>query len=99
MDKLKQTLGLAYRSKSVVLGTDTIVANLRNGKIKLILLSTNASFNTQKLVQDKARFYNCKVLLVQEFDGEILSQAIKKKNIVVLGISNTGFRKLIMQDR
>lgn len=88
-------LGLAYRANKVVLGTDNIIAGMKNHKVKLVVVSTTASLNTQKVIQDKASFYNTNVIFVDEFDNTI-SKAIGKKNIKVIGIKDQGFKKLII---
>ncbi len=37
MSKIFNQLGLAFAAKKIVLGTDNIVENMRNKKIKLII--------------------------------------------------------------
>lgn len=88
-------IGLAYRAKKVVLGTDNIVAGMKSHKVKLVIISTSASLNTQKVVQDKAKFYHVDVIFVDEVSGSI-STAIGKNNIKVIGIKDQGFKKLII---
>lgn len=93
--KLIGNIGLCYASKNMILGTDMISDSMRKNKVHLILLSTKASFNTQKLIQNKAYTYNVKIVMIDEEFEVILKKAIKK-NIVVLGIKDNGFKKLIL---
>ena len=90
MDK---TLGLAFRAKKVLLGTDLVVENLRKGKINLIFLASDASFNTIKKINDKATTY--KTLVIQNYDTKFLSNAIGLFNVKVLGITDKGFSELL----
>lgn len=88
-------IGLAYRAKKVVLGTDNIIAGMKNHKVKLVVIATSASLNTQKVIQDKASFYHVDVVYVDEYK-ETLSKAVGKNNIKVIGIKDQGFKKLII---
>lgn len=88
-------IGLAYRAKKVVLGTDNIIAGMKNHKVKVVLIATSASLNTQKIIQDKASFYHVDVVFIDEFKDS-MSKAIGKNNIKVIGITDQGFKKLII---
>lgn len=96
-NKLSGYIGLCYASKNIVLGTDNITSLLRNNKVKLILMSSRASFNTQKLVQDKAQTYHCQVILLDETDESIISRGLNKDKVVVVGIKDIGFKNMIIK--
>lgn len=87
-------LGLAQRAGKLTSGEDMVIDAVRKGKINLILLGSDAGPNTTKNVRDKAKYYNVEV--IDEFTCTELSQAIGKLNRVVVGISDRGFSKLVL---
>ncbi len=97
MSKIFNQLGLAFAAKKIVLGTDNIVENMRNNKIKLIILGSTSSIATQKLVQDKAKTYGVDVLLVMENEKKNISKSLGKNSIKVVGIKDAGFAKLMLR--
>ena len=96
MNKLLSNIGLAYKAKKIILGTDNIVEKMKTKKIKLVIMSATSSFNTQKLIQDKANTYGVDVLLLDVDDTEI-SHAIGRSNVKILGINDVGFKKMILK--
>ena len=93
MDKILSNLGLCARARGLVDGTDIVVEEMANGKIKLIFLANNASDNTKKKIRDKAAFY--KVEVVESYSSEELSHSIGKTNRMVIGIINQSFLKIL----
>mgnify|MGYP001165962073 FL=1 len=91
----QNNLGLAYAAKKVVLGTDQVIHALRQGKLYLIILATDASLNTKKKINDKANTYHTKVL--ERLNSEELSKAIGGFNIKVVGITDKGFSELLVK--
>jgi ribosomal protein L7Ae-like RNA K-turn-binding protein len=59
---MNNTIGLARRAKKVTVGTDMTITALRNGKLSLIIMATDASHTTKKKVYDKAKTYNVEVI-------------------------------------
>lgn len=94
---MNNTIGLAYRAKKVIVGTDLTIHALRMGKLQLILLSIDASHTTKKKVYDKAKFYNIEV--IEEISSFDLSIALGKDDIKVIGITDRGFSQLLMSQR
>ena len=89
----KGALGLAYAAKKVVLGADYVVTAMRDKKVHLVLLASDASDNTKKKISDKAKTYN--VLLVDIHSSYEISQALGKNDIKVVGITDKGFSMLL----
>lgn len=89
MKKIFGLLGLANKSGNVVTGEENIVKKIRQGKVKLVIVASDASNNTKKLYRDKCKFYNVNCV---EF-GTItdISNAIGKINRVAVGICDKGF--------
>ena len=94
---ITNTLGLAYRARKVTVGTDITITALRNGKLSLILLATDASHTTKKKVYDKAKTYQVEV--IEELKSFEISNALGKEDIKVIGISDKGFSQLLMDQR
>jgi len=94
MDK---TIGLAYRAKKIVLGTDQTIDHLRKHKICLVVLAHDASLLTKKKINDKAKFYKTNV--IQDLSALELSSALGKKDVKVIGIKDEGFCRLLMDKR
>lgn len=94
---MKNTIGLAFRARKVIAGTDSTISSLRMGKLQLILLATDASHTTKKKVYDKAKFYQVEV--IEELNSFDISMAIGKDDIKVIGITDRGFSQLLMSQR
>jgi ribosomal protein L7Ae-like RNA K-turn-binding protein len=88
-------LGLAARARKITSGTEITINGVRSKKVKLVLLATNASDNTKKLVYDKCKTYNTKV--IELYDSIALSNAIGKNNIMVVGIIDIGFSNKMLK--
>ncbi|VEU82673.1 L7Ae/L30e/S12e/Gadd45 family ribosomal protein [Acholeplasma hippikon] len=89
----KGALGLAYRAKKIILGTDYVVEAMRHGELSLILLASDAGENTKKKISDKAKTYQVEVN--DRHSTEELSSAIGKQNVKVVGIKDKGFGELL----
>ncbi|MFP4177697.1 MAG: L7Ae/L30e/S12e/Gadd45 family ribosomal protein [Acholeplasmataceae bacterium] len=94
---MDRTLGLAYRAARVVVGTEKALLSLRKGHVKLVILATDASDNTKKRIHDKARTYGASV--VEAISTERMSRAIGKRGIKVIGITDHGFSRLLMNHK
>ncbi len=89
----KGALGLAYVAKKIVLGTDYVVAALKKGELKLVLLANDASSNTKKKISDKTKTYQ--VELIEKYTSLELSEALGKSDVKVVGIKDKGFSMLL----
>lgn len=88
-------LGLAYRAKKLVIGSDDVLLSIKDNTIKLVLIDKDMMSNTSKEIT-----YFCEknnIVLVRNFTKEELSHSIGKKNISVIGIIDEGFKNLIMK--
>lgn len=88
-----KTIGLAYRAKKVVYGTEMTLSSIRANKAKVVILAKDASKNTIKLFEDKCKFYKIDLLYID--DSKELSAAIGKTKIKVIAITDEGFKKLL----
>jgi ribosomal protein L7Ae-like RNA K-turn-binding protein len=94
MDK---TIGLAYRARKVVVGTEQTIDQLRKKKLFVIILASDASLLTQKKIRDKAKFYETPV--IDDLNAFELSNAVGKNDIKVIGITDQGFYRLLMDQK
>ncbi|OMP68643.1 YlxQ family RNA-binding protein [Domibacillus epiphyticus] len=84
-------LGLANRAGKIISGEELTVKEIQRGNAKLVILSEDASRNTEKKITDKAAFYRVPVRRIQ--DREALGQAIGKDARVVVAVTDAGFAK------
>ncbi len=94
---MNPNLGLAFRARKITVGTDLSIQALRNGQLFLILLATDASDATKKKVYDKSKTYQVEV--IESLSSIEISQAIGKKDIKVIGITDRGFSQLLMNEK
>ena len=89
--KWSSLLGLANRARKVISGEELVVKEIRGGKAKLVILSSDASPNTEKKVADKCRYYDVPLFRVET--REQLGHAIGKDHRVVVAVLDEGFSK------
>jgi ribosomal protein L7Ae-like RNA K-turn-binding protein len=87
-------LGLANRAGKVISGEELTVKQIRSGKAKLILLSADASRNTEKKITDKCNSYEVPMKIVE--NRHLLGQAIGKEARVVVAVMDDGFAKKLV---
>ncbi|KAA9025838.1 YlxQ family RNA-binding protein [Niallia endozanthoxylica] len=87
-------LGLANRARKIISGEELSVKEIRSGKAKLILLSSDASANTAKKITDKCKSYGVPLKIIE--NREILGRAIGKEARVVVALLDEGFAKKLM---
>ena len=95
MIKAYNLLGLMQRAGKLITGEDLIIKNLKNKKIKLLVIAEDCGVNTKKKLEDKSNFYGVEHI---EFSNiENISIAIGKDNRVAVGITDSGFIKKVKQ--
>ena len=82
-------LGLANRARKITSGEELTIKEIRSGKAKLILLSSDASVNTAKKITDKCKSYQVPFRIVE--NRQILGAAIGKESRVVIAVLDNGF--------
>lgn len=96
MEKTLNLLGLAKRARKVVLGTDTVVANLQGKKLHLMFIATDASSATIDKLDKKAYFYQVKV--INKYSTEELSKALGVPQVKVVGVTDLGFAQAMLKE-
>ncbi|WP_096435368.1 YlxQ family RNA-binding protein [Alteribacter populi] len=90
-DRALNFLGLAYRARALVTGEDVVLQAVRKGKLRLVIMSEDASENTKKRFTDKCSYYD--VPLVIKWTRQSIGNAIGKDERVVVGVEESGFAK------
>ncbi len=89
------SLGLAYRARKLVVGTDITLSHMYKKKVTLVILATDASDATKKKIYDKAKTYQIQV--VEAISSHELSDAIGKYGIKVAGVTDQGFSRMLLK--
>lgn len=92
--KIFNLLGIMKKANKLIYGLDDILKMIEKNKVKLILVGSTASFNTQKKLKKKIKNNDIDVYLVVE-DKKAIAEALGMKNIKVIGITDDGFAKAI----
>lgn len=91
MDKTLSTLGICYRAKKLVLGED-VLNNLNT--IKLMIIASDISDKSRIRFEKKCSSYNIDIL--DTYSSDELSNALGKSVVKIIGITDEGFKKSIL---
>ncbi len=94
MHKIYNNIALANRARKVILGSDEVVNQMKKDNNILVFISTSASINSFKLIQNKAESYGVEVIILNDIDNN-LNKIFGGKKVKILGIKDKGFIKLI----
>ena len=90
-NKWMSLLGLANRAQKVISGEDLVLKEMKNGQVKLVLLSEDASKNTKRKMINKCTYYHIPFKYVN--NRYMLGKAIGKEARVVVALTEAGFAK------
>lgn len=91
MDSVLSLLGLIYKAKKMYLGEN----NLNNmSDVKYLFVASDASDKTKERYFKKCEFYS--IPCNTTYTYEQLSKALGKGNVKVIGITDPGFTKTIL---
>ena len=85
-------IGLAARARGIVIGSNQVLEVVRGKKAKLVLIASDVSDNTRKMLNDKANYYSAKV---EEIDitTEELGRAVGHSNTAAIAFTDINFVK------
>ena len=89
MNKAYSMISLANKAGKLVTGEDAVRNSIRNGRVKLVIISEDASDNTKKRMSNSAEFYSIPFIvwgLKDEFNISLGKSARS-----VLGITDESF--------
>lgn len=84
-------VGLAYRARKCSTGEETIINDMRDNKVKLLLIASDISAQSRKMYTDKCKSF--KVPYIEVDDRQTLARAIGKYERVAIAILDDGFAK------
>ena len=90
MTKAEGVIGLARRAGQIAVGTNGALDAIRSGKAKLVLIASDASDNTKKLLTDKASFRKVPVEF-PPMTAETLGKCVGKAYTVAAAFLQDGF--------
>ncbi len=91
--KLYGIIGLATKAGKLTAGTEACLEGIEKRNIKLVLIATDASERTKKLINEKCKQFN--VVVYEILSIEEISNAIGKQNKAIIGIKENGFAEQI----
>ena len=94
-EKLKNLLGLAQRAGKLTSGNFSVKESINSGKVKLLILATDAAPNGVKEFEKISR--EKKLPIVRALTGETLGKCLGKNFRTVAAISDEGFAKSIIK--
>lgn len=86
-------LGLAMKAKKLVSGEDTVISLLKQNKLKIVFVASDASEKQIDKFNRKCYFYN--TIMNNEFTSEELSSAIGKPMRKILAVTDQGFSEAL----
>ena len=91
--KALNMLGLAMRAGKLITGEELTINEIRKHKVSLVIVTTDASKNTQKKLSYKSKYYQT-ACFVEFTQGEILGAIGKPRKVI--GVLDQGFANKIM---
>ncbi len=87
-------LGISRRANQVVSGEDTLLTEIRSGKVHFLFIAADAGAATRKKFLDKSNYYHVPVNSM--YTKEVLSNAIGMKRTII-GIKDPGISKKMIE--
>lgn len=97
-DGILKFMGLAMRAGKIVSGMDAVLAELRAGRVKLLILAEDISFNSLEKILNVIEKNGLKDTEAFRFaTGEELGAAIGKSDRAVIAITEQEFAKRLSE--
>ena len=94
MNKFLSNLGLAKRANKIIFGFDEVVKCVDMGKAYTVFVTSDASSNTLRRIQNVIREYDIKVTTVP-FTMYDIGDAAGRKPTAVFTVTDKGFDQLL----
>ena len=86
-------IGMANKANKIVSGEENLRQNIRQGKVKLIIIASDASENTKKRFSNSAKYYNIGYFIyLTKLDFKL---CLAGKTRAVIGILDENFSNSI----
>ena len=93
-DQIFNFLGLAMRAGKIKSGESVILSDIKTNKIKLVIVATDASDNTLKVMKNKSESNQ---IPLRSFGTRVeLGIALGKGERVNIGVTDNGFAKKLL---
>ena len=93
MDSALQLLGLIYKAKRMILSEDEVLNHL--SEIRFMIIASDISIKSKERFLKKCSYY--KIEYTDKYTTEQLSNSIGKDNVKVIGITDKGFKKSLLE--
>lgn len=95
-NKIKGLLGFAKRAGKISFGFDVVIKDINDNKVKVVILSNDASERTAKKVKLACDEANIKVVVLP-FDKDILGRSIGRDGVAVTAVTDKSFANRIIE--
>ena len=92
-------LGIGRKAGKMLIGTDNVCDGVRDGKVLLILISSDASENTVKRATNCAKYYNTEFGILDGITTDELGRALGKSAAACVGITDENIVRLVKSRR
>ena len=86
MIKVYNLLGLMQRAGKLITGEDLIIKNLKNKKIKLLVIAEDCGVNTKKKLEDKSNFYGVEHIEFSNIENISIAKEIGKQSKDIISV-------------
>ena len=83
-------IGLAARARGIVIGSNQVLEAIRGKKALLVLIASDVSANTKKMLCDKSAFYSVTAEQIDISTVE-LGRAVGHSHTAAIAFTNTNF--------
>ncbi len=95
--RLSGMLGFATRAGKIIVGTDLVCRAMPSGKVKLTVISCEASDSTKKKLTVKSEFYGIKSITA-DIDTEELGRVVgKSSSVAAVAVTEEMFAREILK--
>lgn len=94
LEKVYNMIGLCQKANRLITGLNLCETYIRRKKIKLVIVASDAGYNTKKDITNICKYYNVDV--VEFGTGDMLGKMTGKELRTVIGITDEGFKKELL---
>ena len=93
--KILGLIGLATRARKIAFGADSVEIEIKNKKVKLILVADDASNRTKEKFQKLSEEFDIPIIITGTI--EEISKAIGKSNKAIVGVKEENLAREILK--
>lgn len=87
-------IGLGRKAGKLLVGTDIVCDGVRDGKVLLILMASDASPNSSKRISNCAKYYETELEVIDVTTDE-LGRAVGKSSAACVGVTDENIVRLV----